>query len=278
MNHKCIFCFAKLFNNLLEKHIDGEEEKKKLTQSFFSYLSEMDTSLPTPYVARDIHNMIRGYLNDPDPYKYEKKANNQLVLDVYDYLKDKVHNSPDPFLQALKLSIAGNIMDYGPTNTFNIMDTIFQLEDLPIAIDHSELLRKKIAQSCKILYLGDNAGEIVFDKLFLQTINHPEVYYAVRGEPVINDVTMKDAEMVGMNEVAHVLDNGYDAPSTLIEKSSEEFNKIYQSADLIISKGQGNFEGLMHRKDKRIFYLLMVKCQVIGDYVGANKGSILIYN
>jgi len=84
--------------------------------------------------------------------------------------------------------------------------------------------------------------------------------------------------MVGMNEVAHVIDNGYDAPSTLIEKSSEEFNKIYQSADLIISKGQGNFEGLMHRKDKRIFYLLMVKCQVIGDYVGADKGSILIYN
>jgi uncharacterized protein with ATP-grasp and redox domains len=278
MNHKCIFCFTKLFNNLLEKHIQGEEEKNKLAKSFFSYLSGIDTSLPTPYIARDIHAMIRNYLNNSDPYKEEKKENNTLILDVYDYLKERIHNAADPFKEALKLSIAGNIMDYGPTNKFNIMDTVFQLEKYPIAIDYTENLRDQIKSSERILYLGDNAGEIVFDKLFLETINHPQVIYTVRGAPVINDITREDAKMVGMDEVAKVIDNGYDAPSTIVEQSSKKFQDYYQSADLIISKGQGNFEGLMNKKDKRIFHLLMVKCQVIGDYVGVDKGSILIYN
>jgi hypothetical protein len=129
-----------------------------------------------------------------------------------------------------------------------------------------------------VLYLGDNAGEMVFDKLFLETINHPHVYYAVKGSPVINDVTIEDAKRTEIDQVAQVIDNGYDAPSTLPEMSSAAFRNIYQKADLIISKGQGNFEGLMYRKDPRIFFLLIAKCQVIADYTGSRKGDILIYN
>ncbi len=278
MDHRCIYCFARQFQNVLNNHVRDEGEKIRLTQSFFSYLSKTDTSLPTPYISRDIHAMIRDFLNNPDPYKNEKKENNQLILEVYDYLKERVHNTSDPFKEALKLAIAGNIMDYGPADRFNIMDTVFQLENLNIAIDRSEELRKQFREAKKVLYLGDNAGEIVFDKLFLETLNHTNVYFAVKGSPVINDATKEDAEMVGMNKFARVIDNGYDAPSTIVEESSEEFQKIFRSADLIISKGQGNFEGLMHHKDPRIFFLLMVKCQVIGNYVGVNKGDIIIYN
>ena len=278
MNHKCIFCFTRQFQNLLDKHVEGEDKKVELTKSFFNHLSQIDTSLKTPYISRDIHAMVREFLNDPDPYKSEKEASNRLILDVYDYLKERVNNSYHPFKEALKMSIAGNIMDYGPANSFNIMDTIFDLENMQIAIDKSIELESAISNSKKLLYLGDNAGEIVFDKLFLETINHPNVWYAVKGSPVINDVTRLDAEMTGIYKYANIIDNGYDAPSTIIEKSSPSFQEAFESADLIISKGQGNFEGLLDKGDKRIFFLLMVKCQVIGDYVGVNKGSIIIYN
>ncbi|MFO8235779.1 MAG: ARMT1-like domain-containing protein [Bacteroidales bacterium] len=278
MNHKCIFCFTRLFHNLLDKHVEGEAKKLELTKYFLRYLSNIDTSQPTPVIARDIHAILRDALNNPDPYKKEKEEHNGLILNVYDYLKERVHNSSNPFKEALKLAIAGNIMDFGPSDEFNIMETIFQLGDMNIVIDHSTNLKYQIQKAETILYIGDNAGEIVFDKLFLETIEHPNVYFAVRGAPVINDVTRKDAKRTGIDEYAQIIDNGYDAPSTILEKSSDEFRQIYQKADLIISKGQGNYEGLMHQHDKRIFFLLMVKCQVIGDHLGLNKGDVVIYN
>ncbi|MFP4447543.1 MAG: damage-control phosphatase ARMT1 family protein [Bacteroidales bacterium] len=278
MNHKCLYCFARLFSNLLEKHVEEEEKKIELTKSLFRYISEIDTTLPSPVIARDIHAMLRQYLNNPDPYKEEKDSHNKLILSVYDYLKEKIRNSSSPFDEALKLTIAGNIMDFGPYNEFNIMETIFQMGDMNIAINHSKELQKQIEKAESILYLGDNAGEIVFDRLFLETIAHPNVFFAVRGGPVINDATMEDAKMAGIDKMAKIIDNGYDAPATIPEKSSEDFRRIYEKADLIISKGMGNFEGLMHRKDERIFFLLMVKCEVIGEHLGLNKGDIVIYN
>jgi uncharacterized protein with ATP-grasp and redox domains len=129
-----------------------------------------------------------------------------------------------------------------------------------------------------ILYLGDNAGEIVMDKLFLETIKHQNVYYAVRGMPVINDVTIEDAKYVGIDKFAKIISNGYDSPSTILDKCSEEFINIYNKADLIISKGQGNLEGLINVKNEKIFFLLMVKCGVIGDELGVKKGDFVVYN
>ena len=116
------------------------------------------------------------------------------------------------------------------------------------AIDHSKQLKKAIEKAETVLYLGDNAGEIVFDKLFIETIKHPNLTYVVRGGPVINDATMEDAEYIGMKDIANVISSGYDAPSTILNKSSKEFQKYFQKADLIISKGQGNLEGLLYLK------------------------------
>jgi len=135
-----------------------------------------------------------------------------------------------------------------------------------------------VNEADSVLYLGDNAGEIVFDKLFIQTMNHKRIIYAVRGMPVINDATMEDAEYVGMKESARVISNGYDAPSTIVDKSSDEFKSYFYSASLIISKGQGNLEGLVHLNDKRIFFLLMVKCNVMAEYLRVEKDSFVVFN
>jgi len=210
-----------------------------------------------------------------DLYVDEKKQSNHAALELYKEWKPKVVDSTNPFNLALRLSIAGNIMDYGANADFNIHNTISKVVTNKFAIDHSEALELQISKAKNILYLGDNAGEIVFDKLFIETIHHSNLTFAVRGNPVLNDVTMEDAIAVGMDKVCKVISNGYDAPSTILDKCSAEFQEAYQNADLIISKGQGNFEGLYVQADPRIYFLLMVKCDVVGEMLGVEKGGII---
>ena len=146
------------------------------------------------------------------------------------------------------------------------------------AIDHSAQLNQALRNAASVLYLGDNAGEIVFDRLLLETMAHPSVTFAVRGGPALNDVSLKEAEETGMHRVAKVIDSGFDAPSTILKKSSREFLVAFRSADLIISKGQGNLEGLIDESDPRIYFLLMVKCEVMAEKLKVKKGSCIVYN
>lgn len=210
-----------------------------------------------------------------DLYVEEKKQSNELAMEMYEELKTMVEHSNDSFNTALRLSIAGNIMDYGANSEFNIHNTISEALIKKFAIDGSREFELGIQKAKSILYLGDNAGEIVFDKLFIETINHPNLTFAVRGAPVLNDATMEDAIEISLDKVCKVISNGYDAPSTILEKCSDEFQEAYRNADLIISKGQGNFEGLYIEADPRIYFLLMVKCDVVAEMLGVDKGSII---
>lgn len=278
MNHQCLFCFCRAFDKLLQKHVENNEERLRLAKKFFSLLAEADTEKPTPYIARNIHAIIRESLGNPDPYAEEKRQSNEMALALYSDLKQKVARSEDQFNRALRYALAGNIIDYGPSQTFDVYSTLEKVEKADFAIDHSKLLKEKINNADHILYIGDNAGEIVFDKLFIETMGHPNVTFAVRGAPVINDATFEDAEMAGMDRVARIVSNGYDAPSTILEMTGKEFRDAYDSADLILAKGQGNFEGLMNQKDSRTWFLLMIKCQVIGDMLGVHKGDFVVSN
>jgi damage-control phosphatase, subfamily I len=144
------------------------------------------------------------------------------------------------------------------------------------AVNDSAQLQNAIKNAKSILYLGDNCGEVVLDKLFLETIDHPNVVFAARNSAVLNDVTLKEAKKVGIPDVAQLISNGDDTPSTLLHRVSPEFKAVYDSADLIISKGMGNFEGLMNEEDPRLFYLLMIKCHVIGQKLGVQKGEFVV--
>lgn len=198
------------------------------------------------------------------------------MLNRENEFRDQITNSKNPFNTALRLAVAGNIIDFGPTHQFDVSGTIQRVMESDFAFDHSEKLKLEIEKAKSILYLGDNCGEVVLDKLFLETINHPNVYFAVRERPVLNDVTKKEAVEVGIDKVAKIITNGDDAPSTLLHRVSKDFLEIYHSVDLIISKGMGNYEGLMYETDPRLYFLLMIKCQVIGDKIGAQKGDFIV--
>jgi hypothetical protein len=265
-----------MFENLLKKHPLDEQTKNNIVHDFVNYLAHSDREKTAPQVARDLHKNIREMIKNDDPYHEEKQYHNQFMLTHYPALQKKVTESDNPFETALRIAIAGNIIDFGPAQDFDIMETINNTLKSDFAIDQSGELQNDIQTAKTILYLGDNAGEIVADKLFIETLNHPNLYFATRGAPIINDITIEDAIQTEIDKTANIISNGYDAPSTILDKVSEEFMEIYKKADIIISKGQGNLEGLINEKSPKIYFLLTVKCQLIGDLIGVRKGDFVV--
>ncbi|NOX66159.1 MAG: DUF89 family protein [Chlorobi bacterium] len=279
LQNECLPCaLNSLVENLNKTKIDNNK-KKHIISDFLKYLADVDYSISPPELGRYLHNLIKHKVENTDPFKEEKIFYNHHLYEKYDYFKNIILTSINPFFMAVKMSIVGNIIDFGTNNKFDLNTIGNLIESSEITIDKSEQLKEEIGKANLILYLGDNAGEIVFDKLLIEYIkNHysnKEIYFAVREKPIINDITKEDADFVGMSDFAEVISNGYDIPGTSIEKSSPQFLRIYNSADLIISKGQGNFETL-DEESKNIFFLLMAKCDLVANYFNVQKGSLIV--
>lgn len=268
----------KSYGNRLEKADIPVAAKEEFTHGLLKIVNDKWYGISAPECARDIQSLYRSVLNDPDPYRDVKRDSNDTVLAMYNDLEDLVRSSDDPLITAMKLAIAGNIIDFAVHDHCDLHGTVDKVLNSGFAVDHTRQLREALSKATKVLYIGDNAGEIVFDKLFVSEIAHPGLTFSVRGAPAINDATMEDAEYVGMTSLTKVISSGYDAPTTIFSRSGDEFRRCYEEADLIISKGQGNLEGLIGEHDRRIFFLLMVKCDVIAEYLGVEKGSYVAYN
>lgn len=276
-DQRCVECQYKSFERLMNKFQMDESLRNEFVDFYNKEIRGLAVKT-TPEIHRVLNREFCRLISNNDPYSEEKQVSNRLMLQLYKHFRTEVLEAMNPFKTALKLSIAGNIMDYGVAQDFDIHKTIDTVLGADFAIDHSVELEKRIKSAKKILYLGDNAGEIVFDKLFIELIMHPGLTFAVRGSAVLNDALEIDAREVGMDMVADVINNGYDAPSTVLSECSPEFLEVYNEADLIISKGQGNFEGLMGENDPRIFFLLMVKCDVVAEKMSVPQGSFVVYN
>jgi uncharacterized protein with ATP-grasp and redox domains len=277
LDPRCASCFEKNLQRLKARFPLTSVQENEFSQYFTVLLSNPEPML-TPEFQRQMQSKLSQLNGIADPYKQEKQASNQIAMELYREWKPKVIDSPDPFQLALRLALAGNVMDYAVHQHFDLEKTIHEVIQVPLAIDDSLKLKKRIRAAKRIIYLGDNAGEIVFDRLLIETIMHPFVTFVVRGGPAINDATLEDIAISGIDLVSDVISNGYNAPSTIVGQSSPAFRQQYESADLIISKGQGNFEGLMESHDPRIFFLLMVKCDLVAERLGVQKGSFVVVN
>jgi len=227
-------------------------------------------------MGAELHRMIRKSLQNPDPYLKIKKEYNQMMLDLYPSFTEMVEQSDTPFDTAMRLAIGGNVIDFGAKYQFDVMETIHSALESELAIDDSASLQQALGSAQSLLYIGDNCGEIVLDKIFLEHLNVPEKIFVVRGGPIINDITLDDARMVGMEKVARVVTTGDDSPGAVWERSSEEFRTLFKEADVVISKGQGNLEGLIERKHKNLYYLLVTKCELIAERIGTQKGGFVV--
>jgi len=277
-DHRCFYCFVRAFGEILEKEPISPDKKQSFTVDMVKFYLDNHGYLNGPAFSRELHNILQKYTLNNDPFREEKRHYNDKALGMMTELEEIILESEARFDTALRLAIAGNIIDFAASSNFDLEATIENALKTEFAIDHSRELEEGLKKAKSVLYLGDNAGEIVFDRLFIETIDHPDLTYAVRGSPVINDATMEDAEYTGLTSVVRVISNGYDAPSTIPDKSSWEFRERFNTADLIISKGQGNLEGLLPLNDRRIFFLLMVKCNVMAEYLKVSKGSLVVFN
>ena len=271
----CIPCIVNSFLRLLKSGILPDAEKEPAMRHLLDFLAKADYHQSPPALGREMHRVIREVLKNPDPYKEIKKKYNRMMLDLYNNFKNMVQKADDSFDMAMRLAIAGNVIDFGPQHQLDVMDTINRVVHAELAIDDSPQLRRDLQRASTILYVGDNCGEIVLDKLFIETMNHPNVYFAVRGRPVINDATIEDAKEVEMDKVAKIITTGDDAPGAVWETASEKFKNYFLNADVVISKGQGNLEGLIDVKHN-IYFLLVTKCDLIASRVGARTGDFIV--
>lgn len=283
IDYECLPCLVNQAVRVAD--ITNADNKDILFQKIFRCMSDIDFSKSNPEIIGSTFKLIKEHINNDDPYQATRAYYNQLFLGMLDVFETNISQSHKPFETALKYAIIGNIIDFNPIHNSSVEDILQWFDDinrLSLTIDHTEKMMSDIANANMLLYLGDNCGEICLDKLFIKKIkkNNPSIhiYFGVRGAPVINDSISEDAYFVGIDEYADIISNGDDSLGTVLSRTSTEFNQVFNTADVIISKGQANYESLSELTDANIYFLLMTKCKVISNSIGVPEKSIVCMN
>jgi uncharacterized protein with ATP-grasp and redox domains len=242
----------------------------KVLEEFIKF----DPQQSPPEMAAKIHAIVRLETKSRDPYFKTKKKDTELSLKLYPKLKNLVAKASDPFEVAVRLAIAGNIIDVGVPGDYDIEATVKRVLNQPFSINDQATLKRALEGVSSLLYLADNAGETVFDRILIEEIGKT-TRFLVKAGPVLNDATKEDAIAVGLDTVTNIIDNGSDAPGTVLPLCSAAFVHEFQEAPLIIAKGQANYECLSDCENN-IFFLLQAKCPVIAHDLGVPVGSIVL--
>jgi len=270
----CLPCFMRQALWAGRIATDDEKKIKELLDHVGCMIQEIPMDSTPPQTGDLIYRKIREITGVFDPYKKIKQANVKDALKAYPGLKQIVNKSDYRLLTAIRLAIAGNIIDFGVNKTFNLEEDVQKVLKQDFAIFHFQQFVEQLEHAKSILYLGDNAGESVFDKILIEELEKP-VTYVVREIPVINDVILADAINSGLDQVAKIISSGCSAPGTILNLCNDEFIRQFENADMIISKGQGNYEGLSN-VDQTVFFLLKTKCEIIAKHLHVKENDIVL--
>lgn len=282
MHQECFDCDLNQMKKISAFLRLDKEKEERLIKIAGDYLKTCDMAKTNPEIMGGIWGLIKDIIGTDNPYEEIKSYYNQIVLSMSDMIRSLIDQSGGRLECGLKLAIAGNLIDFAARHTFDedtFKELIQDIADTEIAIDHSKQLFQAVKSSCTLLYLGDNCGEIVLDKLFIELLKeyNPElyVYYGVRGKPIVNDVTADDAREAGMQEAAEVISNGDGSLGTVLPRTSPQFQEIFRTADVVIGKGQGNYEGLQECRKENLFFLFMAKCDIVAEPLGVKRMSVV---
>jgi len=240
-------------------------------------MSAIDLGQTAPAMARRIHHLVREHSADPDPYLRVKEQTNRFASSLLPEVRERVRRARDPLEMAVRMAIAGNIIDFGlgaPVDLTTLRGTIDRVATAPLLGD-GDAFARDLAAARSILFLADNAGEIVLDRVLIEELGPARVTVAVKGGPILNDALHADAEAAGLHELVEVIDNGADAPGTILDLCSEPFRQRFAAADLVIAKGQGNYETLSG-VSRPVWFVLMAKCAVIARHLGCDPGTLVL--
>jgi len=270
----CYPCFLRQALDAARLAGANETQQGVILGRVLDLLRQLELSSTPPEIGHRVHRIVRQEAGDGDPYRVAKEASTRQALALYPRLKSLLAQADDPLGVAVRLSIAGNIIDLGPAQEYDLWGTVERILVQPFAVDDSALLWEALSEVKQVLYLADNAGETIFDRVLIETLD-VSVFYAVKGGPILNDATREDALAAGVDQVATIVSTGSDAPGTILDHCSEEFRRLYDDAELVIAKGQANYETLSEAGSK-VFLLLQTKCPVIARDVGVPVRSIVL--
>ncbi len=273
----CVPCFARQAAEAVSLVVEDPARREELLRKLLREIAEADWQGSPPVMGQRIHRIIRRELACDDPYRAIKDRMNRTAAHLLPSVRAAMRRQADPREAAVRVAIGGNLLDSGAKTQIAAEDLPGHMDGIwtqPLRGDAAALFRAA-EKAHSILYLADNAGEIFFDRVLIEALPAEKITVFVRGKPVINDATLEDAVAAGIPEIAPVFDNGSDAPGTILEDCSEEFRGWFERADLVMAKGQGNYETLSDTA-KPVFFLFTVKCPVIAGHIGEPVGSMVV--
>lgn len=271
----CLDCFRQ--QALATSRLAGtdEETQARVLTEIDRLLPELDLTISPPENAVAVYGKIAVITKVRDPFAEVKAGSTRFALDLQDEVRARICAAGDPLYMAVRYAIAANIIDYGTQRAFDALHALQTCLDQHLAMDAYDRFRTAVTGSAgkRVLYLADNCGELVFDGLLIEQLQRLgcEVTLAVRGEAILNDATLQDAIACGLDTRCPVIGNGTGCPGTPLSGCSDEFRQAFAQAEVIVSKGQGNYETLSSAAAP-LFFLLTVKCPVVARRIGAEHG------
>jgi len=279
IDETCVGCIINQSVKVAEALHADKDLQSRLVSSVEKMSKDFSYTNTPPEIAADVYEKMAQIAGKTDIYDEVKEHSTQKALSFVPFLEKKLQNTQEKLLTATKIAVAGNVIDLAAEVEFDLEEELEKIFHTEFALNDFENLQARLAEARRVIVLGDNVGEHIFDKLFLQTLKelYPQIHYSyfVRGNPIINDVTIKEAEEAGFSSICQLVNSGVNTPGFTYSRASAEAKKLFDEADLVISKGMGNYECLSpsHRKD--ICFLLKIKCGVVANSLGKEVGDIV---
>ena len=275
-------CLACLYNQMLRvsrvMHCD-EACATRIMKESADRIARLRMEQTPPEAAAILYPEAAAVRGMEDPYAELKALSAERAASVLPTVRRSVAEAEEPLDAALRAAVAGNVIDYATQVAFGLEEELERIFGAPFAVDHKPLFLERLRRVRNLLVIGDNAGEHLFDKVMMETFRRHlpdlEIRYMVRGRPIINDVTVREAREAGIDEVAQIVDSGVDTPGFLPERATQEARELYERADLILAKGMGNYECMESRTDGRVMFLLKIKCSVVAGKIGKEIGDLI---
>ena len=270
----CIPCMLRQALEASRLATDDIQKQDSIMDKTMKILLNYKSYRNSPDLAREIHQIIKSETGFYDPYSKIKEHDLKAAKNIYSYLKEFLQSKENSLYWALKIAATGNNIDAAIYGSMNLEKCIENELNKEFSICDIEILQSKLITATNMLIIGDNTGETLFDKVMIEKFSGLTVSYAVRSEPIINDVTKEDAYASGLGEVSNIVSTGCNAPGAILEDCNDEFIDIYNKSDIIISKGQGNFEALSEERGN-IFFLFKAKCPMISRKLNVNLNEYI---
>jgi damage-control phosphatase, subfamily I len=273
---ECLNCMLKQALNSVNIATDDNLLKRKVLDRVSAMIPQTDLNQTPAEISKPVYRIVAEVTGNADPYKKIKEETNREALNLLPELEEVLNRSPKRLETALHLAVAGNIVDIGIGHAFELRKDVLALLDIPFAVDDSALFEKELIAERNLLYLGDNSGEIVFDRLLIETLlpYHLRITYCVKSAPIINDALMEDARTTGITDLVPVIETGADDIGINLGRCSPAFKKALAEADVVVAKGHGNFE-TCNDLPGNFYFLLKAKCAVVARELGVPLGAIV---